>query len=163
MDPLTHCLLTALGATALTDLWAGLRRRLFGLPPPDWALVGRWFAHLPRGRLIHRPITGSPALRGERAIGWGAHYAIGVTYAALLPLLWGPGWAQQPSLLPAMVVGLGSVAAPFLLLQPGMGVGLFAHRAPRPWSARAQTLLTHAVFGFGLYLAGSAATWLGAR
>jgi hypothetical protein len=50
-----------------------------------------------------------------------------------------------------MIVGLASAAAPFFLLQPGMGAGIAARRTPRPNAARVQTLVTHAIFGLGLY------------
>lgn len=65
-------------------------------------------------------------------------------------------WAQRPTLGPALLVGIGSVAAPFLLMQPGMGLGIAARRAPRPGAARLQSLITHGIFGLGLY----AAAWL---
>ena len=41
-----------------------------------------------------------------------------------------------------------------LILQPGMGAGVAARRTPRPNVARLQSLVTHAVFGAGLYVAG---------
>jgi hypothetical protein len=53
-----------------------------------------------------------------------------------------------------LLVGIGTVAAPFLLMQPGMGAGMAASRTPAPNAARLQSLLTHAVFGLGLYLGG---------
>ncbi|MCC6194030.1 MAG: DUF2938 family protein, partial [Burkholderiales bacterium] len=56
---------------------------------------------------------------------------------------------------PAMIVGIASVAAPFLVMQPGMGAGIAASRTPRPAAARVQSLLTHAIFGLGLWAAGS--------
>ena len=59
------------------------------------------------------------------------------------------------------MVGIGSVAAPFLLMQPGMGAGIAASRTPRPAVARVRSLITHAVFGIGLYAAGSIARLLG--
>lgn len=45
------------------------------------------------------------------------------------------------------------MAAPFLLMQPGMGAGIAASRTPRPTIARLHSLLTHAIFGLGLYAA----------
>ena len=36
-------------------------------------------------------------------------------------------------------------------MQPGMGAGIAASRTPRPAAARVQSLLTHAIFGLGLY------------
>ena len=59
----------------------------------------------------------------------------------------------RPTLGPALAVGIGTVAAPFFLMQPGMGAGIAASRTPRPNAARLQSLLTHAVFGLGLYVA----------
>ena len=143
-----------IGATLLMDLWSLVRRRLLGIALPDYGLVGRWLAYMPRGRFRHAPIGGSPPLRGERAIGWIAHYLTGIAFAAILLALWGHEWTRSPTLAPALLVGLGTVAAPFLLMQPGMGAGFAASRTPRPGSARLQSLITHAIFGFGLYLAG---------
>ena len=160
MDLLAVTMLVGVGATAATDLWAIARKRLFGLAPPDYGLVGRWLAHMTRGRFRHDAIAAAPAVRGERALGWVAHYGIGIAFAALLPALFGPGWLREPTPGPALLVGVVTVAAPFLLMQPGMGAGLAASRTPRPSFARLQSLVTHTVFGLGLYAAGRAARFL---
>lgn len=154
MDYLTGSLVIGAGATALMDAWSLLRRRLLGIPPPDYGLVGRWIAHMARGRFRHDSIARARALRGERLLGWTIHYATGVAFAAILLGLAGPGWLHHPALLPALAVGLATVAAPFLLMQPGMGAGIAASRTPRPGAARLQSLITHSVFGLGLYAAG---------
>ena len=151
MDPMVSILATGVGATAFIDLWSLLRARVFGVPAPDYALVGRWLAHMPRGRFRHDAIAAAAPVPGEGLLGWGAHYAIGIGYAALLPLLAGAGWFAQPRPLPALAVGIGTVLAPFLLMQPGMGAGFFASRTPRPWRARFHSFVMHALFGFGLY------------
>jgi len=144
MDYLVGSVLTGAGATALIDMWALARKRLLGIPALDYGLVGRWLAHLARGRFRHARIAASPPVRGERPFGWMAHYLIGVAFA------------------PALSVGLASAAAPFFLMQPGMGAGIAASRTPRPNAARAQTLITHAMFGLGLYIsAWSANLFLG--
>ena len=153
MDTATSTLLIGIGATALTDAWAWLRHRWLGLPLPDFAMLGRWIGHMPRGRFVHSAIAAAAPVRGERALGWFAHYAIGITFAVLLIALMGPEWLRQPTPVPALLVGIATVAAPFLLLQPGVGLGLAARRAPRPNLARIHSLITHAVFGAGLYLA----------
>jgi hypothetical protein len=149
----THTLLIGIGATALLDLLALARQRLFGTPRPDWGLVGRWFAHMPRGQFRHDAIARAPAHPHELAIGWAMHYAIGVAYAALLLAITGPQWVSKPTLLPAMLVGLATVAAPFLLMQPGMGAGLAGRRTPDPWLTRRRALVTHTLFGLSLYAA----------
>jgi len=154
MDYLVCTFVTGVGATALMDLWAIARRRAFGNPLPDYGLVGRWLAHLARGRFRHESIAASAPVRGELVIGWTAHYLTGIAFAALLLGIWGLSWVRYPTIGPALVVGIGTVAAPFLVMQPGMGAGVAARRTPNPAAARLQSLITHAMFGLGLYAAG---------
>jgi hypothetical protein len=155
MNDLICTVFIGAGATAVTDLWAIARKRLLGVPPPDYGLVGRWLAHMAlSGRLRHDRIAAAPLVRGERLIGWSAHYLIGISFAALLPAIWGSAWVRQPTIGPALLVGVGTLAAPFLLMQPGMGAGIAASRTPRPAAARLQSLVTHTIFGLGLYAAG---------
>jgi hypothetical protein len=153
MNYVVCAVLIGAGATAVMDTWTLVRKQLLGIPF-SYGLVGRWLAYLPRGRFRHDPIAASPAVPGERVIGWTAHYLIGIAFAAVLLALWGLDWARQPTLGPALIVGIGSVAAPFLLMQPGMGAGIAASRTPRPAAARFQSVITHTIFGLGLYAAG---------
>ncbi|BAU49397.1 membrane protein [Sulfurifustis variabilis] len=154
VDYLVCTLLIGAGATAVTDIWGVFRRRMLGIPAPDYGLVGRWLAYFPRGRFRHDRIAATPSVQGERLIGWTAHYLIGIAFAALLLAFWGLDWVRRPTLGPALIVGIGTVLAPFLLMQPGMGAGIAASRTPRPAAARIQSLVMHAVFGIGLYAAG---------
>ena len=154
MDYAGSILFIGAGATLATDLWAIARGRLLGVPAPDWALVGRWFGHMARGRFRHERIAAAAPMRGERLIGWAAHYLIGIAFAGALLALCGLAWARQPTLAPALALGIGTVAAPLLLMQPGMGAGIAASRTPRPNSARLHSVVTHTVFGLGLYAAG---------
>ena len=149
------------GATALTDIWTAARKRLWGIAPPDYGLVGRWFGHLARGRFRHDSISASSPVRGERLTGWAAHYLIGIAFASILLAIWGIDWVRHPTIAPALIVGIARVAAPFLLMQPGMGAGIAASRTPNPTAARLRSILMHAIFGIGLYLAGWVANWLG--
>lgn len=144
------------GATVVMDLFAAARRRLLATPAPDYRLVGRWLAHMRHGRFRHDAIAAAAAVRGERVIGWVAHYLTGVAFAAALLAVAGLEWVRQPTLAPALLVGIGSVAAPFFLMQPGMGAGIAASRTPHPAAARWRSVVTHTVFGIGLYLAGTA-------
>jgi hypothetical protein len=111
MDYLVNALVIGAGATTLIDLWAIARRRAFDIPLPNYALVGRWFAHLGRGRFHHESIAASPTVEGERVIGWVAHYVIGVAFAGLLLAVWGL-WSVIRRSGPHLV-GIGTVAAPF--------------------------------------------------
>lgn len=154
LDLLTCAVLVGCAATAATDIWALARAYLFSIPSLDYGLVGRWLVHLVRGRFCHRAIGAAAPVRGERLIGWTAHYVIGIVFAAILLAVWGLDWLRSPAIGPALIVGIGGATAPFLIMQPGFGLGLAARRAPRPNLVRVNTLLTHAIFGLGLYAAG---------
>lgn len=160
MEFLAQAVVIGIGATAILDISAIARKKLLGTPAPAYGPVGRWLAYMPRGRFHHRPITASPPVEHETAIGWTAHYLTGIGFAAILLALFGIGWARHPTIVPALAVGIGSVAAPFLLMQPGMGSGIAASRTPSPRKARMRSLVTHGIFGVGLYAAGWAACLL---
>lgn len=153
-DLALRAILIGTGATAIMDLWAVALKHALGVPSLDYAMVGRWIGHFRQGRFRHQRIGAAAPVRGERLIGWAAHYAIGIVFAGLLLLVWGQDWAIRPTLLPALIVGLVTVAAPFFLMQPGMGAGIAASKTPKPNIARLRSLTTHVVFGFGLYLSG---------
>jgi hypothetical protein len=152
MNLVASSILVGATATAVVDLWSLARRRLFGVPLPDYALVGRWIGWMARGRFRHRPISATPRISGEGLIGWAAHYGIGMAFAMALVGWLGSAWLAEPTFLPAVMFGIATVAAPFFLMQPGMGAGVAASRTPRPAAARWQSLVTHAVFGAGLYV-----------
>ena len=145
-----------IGATLVADLWALGLKHLLGIAGLNWALVGRWLGHCLRGRFVHAGIAKSAPIRGELAIGWSAHYLTGILFAATLLAIRGEDWTRHPTLMPALLFGVATVAAPFFLMQPGMGAGIAAAKTPAPNTARARSLLTHAVFGLGLYLSASA-------
>ncbi|WP_129776191.1 DUF2938 domain-containing protein [Peristeroidobacter soli] len=156
MNDVLSILLLGIGATVVTDAWGLIRKPLLGLPAPDYTLVGRWIGHMADGRFRHDRIAAASPVKGERALGWIVHYATGVAFAAALIWIVGFKWLRAPTLGPALAFGIATVAAPFLLMQPGMGAGFAASRTPNPNSARLQSLITHAVFGFGLW----AAAWM---
>jgi hypothetical protein len=61
-------------------------------------------------------------------------------------------WIAQPTLIPALVYGLATVAFPFFVLQPALGFGIASSRTPKPAQARLKSLATHTIFGFGMYV-----------
>jgi len=147
------------GATAVMDLWMLLLQRL-GVPTLNMAFIGRWVGHLFRGRWAHDSIARAEPVAGERAIGWLTHYAVGIAFAGLLVGAVGFEWTRSPSLLPALIVGIATVLAPFLVMQPAMGAGIAASRTPTPGLNRLRSLATHTVFGAGLYGAAVLLAWV---
>jgi Protein of unknown function (DUF2938) len=138
-------------ATLATDLWLWLLQ-IFGVPPANWALVGRWVAWMPRGVFMHRPIAATPSVRGELAIGWGFHYVVGIAYAALYLIITRLMLASGPTLISALVFALALLAVPWLVMQPALGLGFFAAKTPHPGVTRIISISGHAAFGLGLYL-----------
>ena len=147
-----YALAIGIGATAVMDLWAVLQKRAFGIRGLDYALVGRWLGHLLKGNWQHGPIPKASPIAAERFWGWTAHYVVGIAFAAGLLIVAGAEWTQRPTLPPALAVGLGTVVFPFFVLQPALGAGVAASSTPQPNLARLRSLLTHSVFGLGLYL-----------
>lgn len=152
LEFVSRAVLIGTGATALLDLWGLFASRVLGMPAANWGLVGRWIGYFPKGRFRHDSIAAEPPVPGERAIGWLAHYAIGVTFASLLLAVVGLEWARHPTPLPAVIFGLVTVAAPFFIMQPGMGMGIAASKTPNPNTSRLRSIAGHTVFGIGLYL-----------
>ena len=140
-----------MGATVVMDVWGLLLRRL-GVATLDFAMIGRWAGHLFDGRVSHQAIAKAEPVRNELVWGWVIHYAIGVLFAMLLVVIVGESWLLAPTLLPAVVVGVGTVVAPLCFMQPVMGAGFFASRTPTPARNCLKSLATHFVFGVGLFL-----------
>lgn len=141
-----------IGATLLMDLWNLLLARTLGIPSLDYCLLGRWVRHMPEGRFRHTNISAAGAKPAECTVGWVTHYTIGVGFALGLAA-WSTGdWLVHPTLLPALLYGVGTVVFPFLLMQPALGFGIASSRARNPLRARVKSLVTHSVFGAGLYL-----------
>lgn len=144
-------MLIGIGATAVMDAWLLLLKHL-GVPTLNFAFIGRWVGHLFRGQFAHAAIAKAVPIRGELAWGWITHYAVGVAFATVLVGLQGADWVRSPTLLPALAVGVCTVAAPLLVMQPAMGSGFAASRTPTPLKNCLRSLANHTVFGFGLYL-----------
>jgi hypothetical protein len=151
LEFIVRAVLIGIGATVLLDIWAQFLKRVFGLGAPNWAMVGRWFAHLARGRFMHEDIARTEPVPNELAIGWIAHYLVGILFAAIVLAIWGLGWAHSPTFLPALIVGLATVGCGWFILQPGMGAGIAASKRPNANQLRMLNIIGHTVFAVGLY------------
>lgn len=153
---LLHSMVIGIGATLVMDGWSCIQRRLLKSPSLDFALVARWLGHFSQGRFRHDSILAAPPVAGERIWGWTVHYAIGIVFAALLISCWGLEWVRNPTLGPAIIVGVGTVVIPFFIMQPAFGFGIAGAHTPSPAKTRLKSLAAHASFGFGLFLAANA-------
>ena len=151
-DTIVGAIASGIGATLLMDLWNLLLKRAFSIPSLNYCLLGRWVRHMPEGTLRHASITAAPAKPHECAVGWIAHYTIGVVFAVAFVGLASGHWLARPTVIPALLYGIGTVVFPFFVMQPSFGLGVAATRTPNPMQARLKSLMTHGVFGLGLYL-----------
>lgn len=131
-DVITRIIGIGLGSTLFMDLVAMLRKCLFNVQSLDYRLAGRWLAHMLSGQFRHPSISNAQPTSHEQIIDWCFHYLTGVIFAALLVAVVGAGWVYQPTPAPALVTGLLSVAAPWVIMQPAFGMGVAASNTPNP-------------------------------
>jgi hypothetical protein len=112
-----------IGATLLMDLWNLFLKLTFNVPSLNYCLLGRWLRHMPEG-----------------------------TFGLLFVVLVSGAWLARPTLLIALLYGVGTVVFPFFIMQPSLGLGIAASKTPNPMQARLKSIVTHTVFGVGLYL-----------
>ena len=110
---------------------------------------------------MHEGIAAAAEKRNECTVGWVAHYLIGTGFAVVFVLLVSGSWLERPTLLPALGFGMVTVLVPFLIMQPSFGLGIAGSKTPHPHQVRLKSLMTHTVFGAGLYLWASILNLLG--
>ena len=109
---------------------------------------------------MHASISKSSPIPNELLLGWLVHYAVGIAFAGALIGLVGNAWVRNPTWAPAMLVGIGTVVAPFFIMQPAMGSGIAGAKTPAPMKGRLRSVTNHAVFGLGLYLSARIIAWV---
>ena len=78
---LIHAFVLGIGASLCMDAWNLLLKRVFRIPSLNYAMLGRWVLHMPDGTFSHASIVAAAPKRGERAVGWAAHFTIGTGLA----------------------------------------------------------------------------------
>ncbi|MFP3834467.1 DUF2938 domain-containing protein [Chryseobacterium sp. SIMBA_028] len=154
MNVLIDAVLLGVGATIFMDIYALIIKKLWNIPSLDYRILGRWIGHFKNGKFSHPNIIQATPIQGEKAIGWLAHYSIGIMFAYVLLLIWGESWLLHPTAFPAIFIGLATTLAPWLMMQPAFGFGVAASKLPNPTIARLRSLQAHFIYGIGLYLSG---------
>ncbi|PYO96801.1 MAG: DUF2938 domain-containing protein [Gemmatimonadetes bacterium] len=144
-------ILVGIGATVGIDVWNLFLKRAFGIPSLNYCLLGRWLGHMPEGTFWHTSLAAASQKPFECTTGWIAHYTIGVVFAVVFVVLASADRLARPTLLPALLYGIGTVVFPLFIMQPSFGLGIAASRTSNPPQARLKSLGTHAAFGLGLY------------
>ena len=151
-NSIVSAIVIGVGASLLMDLWNLFLKRAFSIPSLNYCLLGRWLRHMPEGTFRHSGIGNAPHKSFECAVGWIAHYTIGVVFAVVFILLAPGRWLGTPTLVPALLYGIGTVVFPLFILQPSLGLGMASSRTSHPTQARLKSLATHIIFGVGLYV-----------
>jgi len=147
---LKFVLITGL-SVAVIDVWQRLFHKLGGLPPTNWALVGRWFLVLLRDRIVfNTSLPSTPSITGEAKAGWILHYAVGGVYVLVYYVLWQHLNVLTPTLGDGLLFGILSVVVPWFFFMPALGAGVLARNTPRPLFACAAALATHSIFGMAI-------------
>lgn len=151
MEIFIQTLLLGIFATAVIDVWATFSNRVLKFPRTNWSMVGRWLGHMHGGKFVHNPVSSSPKIKNENILGWLCHYFIGTVYASVYALYvyWHLG--GMPTFITALLFGLLTILSPWLIMQPGLGLGFFAAKAPNPNFVRLQNFCIHSIFGVALY------------
>ncbi len=55
---------------------------------------------------------------------------------------------------PPMLLAWVLLVAPYLIMMPGMGMGIAGSRTPKPNVTRLKSVIGHSVFGLGMYATG---------
>lgn len=151
MNEILRITLVGIGATLVMDIYTFVLK-LFNINSLDYRLVGRWISKFSEGKFFHENIVKASPEKYEVFIGWTAHYLIGISFAILLVMVMGMKWLENPTILPALIIGIVTIIAPFFIMQPAFGFGIAASNLPNPNILRIRSLLTHSVYGIGLFV-----------
>ncbi len=140
-------------ATYFMDFLAGFlvkRRIIHSFIEPE--AVGRWTLYMLRGKLIHKDIRQTPALKNEKLSALISHYLIGIVLAGIYLIL----ELQVPTIryqiwMP-LIFGIATVILPWFWLLPSMGLGLLASKSSNKLSIIKTNLVNHTNFGLGLLI-----------
>ena len=148
-----HILFVGIFSCLVMDLWQRLVKLTYGINPSDWGIIGRWLIMLILKQKIYNPnIEKEKSYKNELIIGWVFHYFVGVVYGVFFAFLAGPDWIAAPTFPPAFIYALATIAGGWFLLHPGLGLGWAVSKVEHPNRVRMLGLLSHNVFGLGLWL-----------
>ena len=142
-------LITGLAAATAADIGRTIYQALTGFPAVNWSITGRWFLMVLQGQPYVANVGAAPALPNELFAGHAAYYTISVIFAGVYLLLL-MALKREPSFWNGLLFGWVTMAFPFLVQMPLMGMGVLASATATPWLIIGRTLVHHSSFGLGL-------------
>jgi len=79
------------------------------------------------------------------------HYFIWILYAGFYVALVTLYQAGEPSQLSAWLFDLATILSPWFIMQPSLGIGICASKAPKLNMLRLQNFVILSIFGLALY------------
>lgn len=152
MKPLSlllRILVTGLAGATAADIGRTVYQWATGFPPVNWSITGRWFLMVLQGHPYVPDIGTAPSLPHELIAGHAAYYTISVAFAAVYLMLLRLT-SRGPTLWSGLIFGWVTMAFPFLVQMPLMGMGVLASATATPWLIIGRTLVHHSSFGLGL-------------
>ena len=139
-------------ATLSMDVLSVVASRLQLTAPLPPYLIGRWFAGVARGTVVHADIARTPPVSNEMSIAFPVHYAIGIVLTVVC--IWTVSYAGRSprNLTVAVAFALSTSVLPWLLMFPAMGYGFFGWNGPPGTRLFLSSLVNHALFGIGIWL-----------
>ena len=116
----------------------------------DVAVIGRMAAGWGRGRFRYRHPGEIEQIANEVLYGYVTHYTIGAVLAVPYVLGWDLLVGGPASPVWALVYGVATTVASWLLVYPSMGLGVCGRRSPEGMRAPLSSLSNHLFYGAGV-------------
>src|SRR5215831_3437605 len=139
-------------ATVTMDILTVTSINLRLIAPLSPHLIGRWFALLLQGRVLHSDIDQVASINHEIAIAIPMHYTIGITLGLVYLIACSALRLSPHSPVTAVGFALCTSLLPWLLMFPAMGYGWFGVHGPHGTRLFVSSLATHWFYGLGLWL-----------
>ena len=145
-------LISGLIATIIFDLFNQSLNYAYNVNKPKWFLLGRYFIGCTRGKYFRESLEADNEENNELVWGYGIHYLIGLIYG-LFYVIFNFLFFGYPSLLAAYSFGFITVLGAWCFLMPfAYNLGFFASKSDQQFKILAQNLISHFVFGTGLFI-----------
>jgi len=144
--------ISGLIATILFDIFNESLSYAYGVNKPKWNLLGRYFIGYKQKKYIRKFLEKEDEESNEFLWGYLIHYIIGIVFGLFyvcLNLL----FFDHPSLLIAYLFGFITVLGAWCYLMPfAYNLGFFASKSDQQFNILAQNLISHFIFGTGLFI-----------
>lgn len=149
-------ILAGIFATAIIDISGILLNKIFGLPKTEWRFIGRWVFYMKDMKFTHGMNNGHISrysiAKNELLIGWIFHYMVGVLFSVIYFIGETKLLGYVPNIVSATIFGIFTLVAPWFIMSPCLGNGVFFKKHPRKKLMRILSTLSHITFGQSLYL-----------